>query len=173
MLKYWHGPQQSDIGQTRRLTCLLVFRTAESSSKETQEDVHCENGRDKKPVEEYCCALRQLVRVFCISTWKTVWTFTCQGAYLCGRIWKLDRKRGSACECFYVCVGARQCQSDAPFWAVEIALLTWRLDTALIIRSQCFCPSKLYVCCSLFASPVGSLLSPPSETSSPARLTQL
>ncbi len=44
-------------------TCLLVSRTAESSSKETQKDVHCENGRDEEPVEEYCRALRQLVSI--------------------------------------------------------------------------------------------------------------
>lgn len=42
---------------------LLVSRTAESSSKEIQEDVYCENGRDEKPVEEHCGALRQLVSV--------------------------------------------------------------------------------------------------------------
>lgn len=43
--------------------CLLASRTAESSSKETQEDVHCENGRDEEPVEEYRRALRKLVSV--------------------------------------------------------------------------------------------------------------
>lgn len=42
---------------------MLISRTAESSSKETQKDVHCENGRDEEPVEEYCCAVRQLVSV--------------------------------------------------------------------------------------------------------------
>lgn len=45
------------------LMCLLVSRIAESSPKETQKDVHCQNGRDEKPVEEYRCALCQLVSI--------------------------------------------------------------------------------------------------------------
>lgn len=45
------------------LMCLLVSRIAESPTEETQKDMHCKNGWDKKPVEEYCCALCQLVSI--------------------------------------------------------------------------------------------------------------
>lgn len=41
----------------------FLSRTAEGSSKKTQKDMHCENGRDTEPVEEHCRPLRQLVSV--------------------------------------------------------------------------------------------------------------
>lgn len=50
------------------MMCLLAFRIAASPSEETQEDVHCKNGWDKKPVEEHRCALCQLVSV-CLVCW--------------------------------------------------------------------------------------------------------
>ncbi len=100
--------QKSDIGQTLILTCLLVSRTAESSSKETQEDVHRENGRDEEPVEEYRCALRQLVSV-CLRVlvlrkrfgYSRVKVIMCVGG---SEKWERERK-GNACVCLYVCVG--------------------------------------------------------------------
>lgn len=48
-------------------TCLVFSRAAEGSSKETQKDVHRQNGRDEEPVEKYRGALRQLVSACLIS----------------------------------------------------------------------------------------------------------
>lgn len=44
------------------------FRAKQSPAKSFQEDVHRENGWHKKPLEEYCGALRQLVNFFLLCT---------------------------------------------------------------------------------------------------------
>lgn len=66
----------------------------------------------------------------------------------------------------------RQHQSDAPFCAVKIPILTWRRDTALISGTKCFRPS-VFVLLSFFSSPAGSHLFSVSETSSLALQTQI
>ncbi len=42
----------------------IDFRAEPSLAKATQEDMHCEDGWHKEPVEEYSSALRQLVNIF-------------------------------------------------------------------------------------------------------------
>lgn len=102
MLKY--QPHKSDIGHLDQiLVFLLASRTAESSSKETQKDMHCENGRDEEPVEEYRCAVRQLVSVFLMYKYLLL-GHLCVRVIMCvGSIRKpRERKKGV---CLYDCVG--------------------------------------------------------------------
>ena len=63
LLKCWQTfvLTSASNGSEIYLFAFLFFRTAESSSEETQKDVHREDGRNKKPVEEHRGALRQLV----------------------------------------------------------------------------------------------------------------
>lgn len=95
---------KSDIAQALIITCWLVCRTAEGSSKEAQKDVHRQNGRDEEPVEEYCCALRQLVSVCLVSQCSGNCLNVCVCVKLCAREdQKAEREKKG--KCLYVCVG--------------------------------------------------------------------
>ncbi len=48
----------------KRFVFCIDFRAEPSLAKATQEDMHCEDGWHKEPVEEYSSALRQLVNIF-------------------------------------------------------------------------------------------------------------
>lgn len=48
------------------LKLFFVFRTTRSSSKEAQKDVHRENGRNEKPVEEHRRPVCQLVSMLAL-----------------------------------------------------------------------------------------------------------
>lgn len=137
-------------------TCFFLCRTAESSSKETQKDVYCENGRNEEPLEEYRRALCQLVSVSL-----TRYVFGQLGSVsVCGRICK-SRGKGKRELCACMCAQGEAVPVRHAISCSQDATVTCWLGAALINSPLCFCPS-LFSPLSLFSSQEGSvLLSPP------------
>lgn len=109
--------------------------------------MYCENGRDEEPVEEYCCALRQLVSVSLMCQYFEV---RCMGG---SKKAEVGGGGGGSVSCAILCSQEAAINLEARYSIDLLALQAFVLP---------------YLSCSLFSSPEGSLLCTPSEASSRA-----